>query len=111
MPKEMKPDFDALMTRCLLFVDRNGEALGKGGNPFSSWLRMRYRGRGLKISMQAQCSPHSNGSRSVTVRDGKMVVFSAHGNFMPSALNVEANVYASGDRKKKIPKVEKDKRR
>lgn len=105
--KEQKHIHD-LAWRCIKFVDSNppsSKILDRGSNPFSSYLRMSYKGKDMFIEFRVQSSPYSNGSSHVLVKFKGKRVFEAKGNFIATIGNMVADIYVPGDWEKKIPKV------
>ncbi|MDO8571742.1 MAG: hypothetical protein Q7R79_03610 [bacterium] len=95
--------FDELIMNMIITVDRSGEVLGKGGNPFSSWLEMTKTIEGLTIHFRVQNSPHSNGSAWIKVTETDKTLLEASGNFTVACYNMKATTYTPGDWEKKIP--------
>jgi hypothetical protein len=92
--ERQKKETDAkidLAWRCMKFVDKNPKSkiLDRGSNPFSAWLHMSYKGRGLSIEFKNMVSPYSNGSVWVKVMVRKRIVF--------EIIDEEVKTYTSGN--------------
>ncbi len=95
-----------LAWRCIKFVDSNPQGskiLDRGGNPFSSYLRMSYESKDMFIEFRVQNSPYSNGSSYVLVKFKDKKVFEAKGSFIATIGNMTADIYTPGSWEKRIP--------
>ena len=104
MGKKQKEYLDQLVNNCTIFTDRKGVIKDRGSHPFSSWLEMEYKSESLTIHFRVQCSPASNGSCFVKVKQGKTVVLKAEGSYTTSAFDVFAEIYVPGSWEKEINK-------
>jgi hypothetical protein len=97
---------DKLMTRVMVFVDRNGVILSKNSSQVNTSLSMKYEDEDFKIKMSAYCHCMGNGSCQAKVEYKGEVVFDACGYYISGPSSVEAKVYEPGEWEEKFPKVE-----
>lgn len=93
---------DALVNRCLVFVDRNGTIISRDGSPVHANLSMEYKRNGLEIIFSVSSSGMSNGSSRVEVKQGGQIVFEASGKFMTTASNCQSKTYVPGSWEKTV---------
>lgn len=94
-------DLDALVNRCLVFVDRNGTIITRDGSSMHSHLSMKYDRQGLEM-MFSVTAGMGNGSSRIEIKHEGSLVLEAKGSFMTEAFACEAQTYVPGAWEKMI---------
>ncbi len=70
--------------KIVLWIDKNGVILDRGSSPFSSWLSMEYKIKGIHTFFKVTQSPYSNGYALLEIKEKRKIVFKAEGEMIGS---------------------------